>query len=472
MGNTKELTEEFSVSLANVTNSLSSFQHVVKKLELKLKDLEERENSILENEKKINKENEDLEKRATQVREEEKRMGEQIKTWDEKRKSWEEVERIMMENANKIKNKVKLNVGGKPFSTTKDTLLKYKGSYFEYMLTSSHPQFDEDGEFFIDRHPKYFGLILNYLREARLRESDLTTVDWKELQEEFEYFRVEVPYILKEVKLNVGGQQYSTTKDILLQHKGTYFESLLLSSPVIKKEYSIEGNFKYFDLILSFLKNGKLTESELKSVDQKTLEAEFECFKIRDVVAEQGDTLVPLKDYFLRQQYPGLSFAYLHKFQDWLPNKKLTLLFKATRDSFTPSAFHMKCDNKGPTLAIIQSREGFLFGGYTAQTWEGSAYRSDPAAFIFTLFNPHSLPPTKYSIKPNYVGCAVAANPDYLCVFGNNDIRITADCTQFPNTNTYSIFPSSFVDTTGKGSETFTGQRRFTISEIEVYSVN
>ena len=29
------------------------------------------------------------------------------------------------------------------------------------------------------------------------------------------------------------------------------------------------------------------------------------------------------------------------------------------------------CDDKGPTLIVIQSSEGWIFGGYTTQSWSG-----------------------------------------------------------------------------------------------------
>jgi hypothetical protein len=50
--------------------------------------------------------------------------------------------------------------------------------------------------------------------------------------------------------------------------------------------------------------------------------------------------------------------------QEWLPKdtKKLTLLFRATKDGFSASSFHAKCDNKGATLTVIKSGSN-VFGG-------------------------------------------------------------------------------------------------------------
>ncbi|RHY92135.1 hypothetical protein DYB37_005344 [Aphanomyces astaci] len=62
-------------------------------------------------------------------------------------------------------NVVTLNVGGRVIQTTRATLLKHDGSYFDAMLTSGLWQPDaQGGAYFIDLDPGYFDRILNYLR--------------------------------------------------------------------------------------------------------------------------------------------------------------------------------------------------------------------------------------------------------------------------------------------------------------------
>lgn len=52
-------------------------------------------------------------------------------------------------------------------------------------------------------------------------------------------------------------------------------------------------------------------------------------------------------------------------------------------DSFT---FHNLCDNIGPSLIIIESEHGHIFGGYTSASWKGNKiYKTDKNAFIFSL---------------------------------------------------------------------------------------
>jgi TLD len=153
-----------------------------------------------------------------------------------------------------------------------------------------------------------------------------------------------------------------------------------------------------------------------------------------------------------------------HSLSFWLTNHHF-------RDGFTAADFHKHCDDKGPTLTIIHSSQGFLFGGYSPVPWDSTTkgtYKTHPDCFIFTLTNPHSIPPTKYQLKPgNPHGIYCAQS--YHANFGGSAILVTPNSHQ--NNESCTIFPGSYDDTTGKGTSTFTGARNFTTNEIEVYSV-
>ncbi len=66
--------------------------------------------------------------------------------------------------------------------------------------------------------------------------------------------------------------------------------------------------------------------------------------------------------------------------------RNTTLLYKATKDGFEAAAFHLKCDNQGKTLTIIQANNfNYVFGGYTEVSWGADGYRSDFYPFLFSL---------------------------------------------------------------------------------------
>ncbi|XP_046567350.1 interferon-induced protein 44-like [Haliotis rubra] len=77
--------------------------------------------------------------------------------------------------------------------------------------------------------------------------------------------------------------------------------------------------------------------------------------------------------------------------------KAFELLYKASRDGCSNTAFHQKCDNKGPTVTVFYNTSDCVFGGYTAVSWDSAnAYRVDPTAFLFRLYFKGSSSPKKY----------------------------------------------------------------------------
>ena len=67
-----------------------------------------------------------------------------------------------------VLHKVKLNIGGKLFTTTQSTLSKYPTSMLGCMFSGRYSikdQMDEDGSIFIDRSPKHFEAVLDFLRD-------------------------------------------------------------------------------------------------------------------------------------------------------------------------------------------------------------------------------------------------------------------------------------------------------------------
>lgn len=64
---------------------------------------------------------------------------------------------------------INLNVGGQRFSTSRQTLTWIPDSFFTAMLNGLiSTNRDEQGYIFIDRDPKLFSIILNYLRTKEL----------------------------------------------------------------------------------------------------------------------------------------------------------------------------------------------------------------------------------------------------------------------------------------------------------------
>jgi len=66
--------------------------------------------------------------------------------------------------------------------------------------------------------------------------------------------------------------------------------------------------------------------------------------------------------------------------KEWLNKSYVVteLIFRATKDGFTASAFHNKCNEKGATITLIKGKNGAIFGGYASLNWSSNgSYGTD-----------------------------------------------------------------------------------------------
>ena len=107
---------------------------------------------------------------------------------------------------------IKLDVAGTIFKTTQGTLLSDQNSMLAKMFSTERngriPAViqQDTGAYFIDRCPKYFGIILNFLRGGVVETG--ATVDLKFLRNEAEYFCIEgLVKVIDETSLKIFGLQ-------------------------------------------------------------------------------------------------------------------------------------------------------------------------------------------------------------------------------------------------------------------------
>eukprot|EP00931_Biecheleriopsis_adriatica_P030082 TRINITY_DN17750_c0_g2_i1.p1 TRINITY_DN17750_c0_g2~~TRINITY_DN17750_c0_g2_i1.p1 ORF type:complete len:332 (+),score=79.77 TRINITY_DN17750_c0_g2_i1:81-1076(+) len=118
-----------------------------------------------------------------------KEIEERMKLVKEREDKLAEVEAKMAENAAAAKDKVKLDVGGRIFSTAKSTLLKFEGTYFHALLSSGEFQPEDGNSYFIDRDPTFFNRILASLRSGKqVDKSGLPPPQVSALEEEMDYY--------------------------------------------------------------------------------------------------------------------------------------------------------------------------------------------------------------------------------------------------------------------------------------------
>ena len=144
----------------------------------------------------------------------EERVENQSKVLGNRIEVWSTLENKI--NDNKLNNQdiININVGGTLFTTTKLTLTKIPGTLFCDILNSEN--FNPEEEIFFDRSPKYFPLILDFLRFNKLnyrRFKDI--VDTKIFNLEKDYYKIpSIRKYLRERDLNDYYETESAPEDL------------------------------------------------------------------------------------------------------------------------------------------------------------------------------------------------------------------------------------------------------------------
>jgi hypothetical protein len=140
------------------------------------------------------------------------------------------------------------------------------------------------------------------------------------------------------------------------------------------------------------------------------------------------------------------------------------LLYKASRDGWTPAAFHQRCDNKGATYTRAIINDGREIGAYTSLSWDSNAgWQDDTTAFLYDGTS-------KYTTEKGHYGpgkYATYMNAGYFPTFGGGHDMYISGRDMYNNAYT-------FVTSDGKapfGRNKYT-REDYTLRDIEVYSVD
>ena len=130
---------------------------------------------------------------------------------------------------------------------------------------------------------------------------------------------------------------------------------------------------KHPDIIWEYIETKDISEDILKQFDDDT-----ELLHDLDVVhCEDSNIRVKISRYYMKNpseflpQSQIVNREYDDKLREWCGDYKWKLINRASEHGYTAQSFHEYCDDKGPTLIVIKSSGGWIFGGFTTKSWSG-----------------------------------------------------------------------------------------------------
>ncbi len=142
--------------------------------------------------------------------------------------------------------------------------------------------------------------------------------------------------------------------------------------------------------------------------------------------------------------------------------------FNASKDGDSAKKFHEKCDNIGPNISIVKTKDNLIFGGFTVNNWSPQVnIKKDDLAFLFNY-------QTKKIHNITKGENAIYCDNNSLINFYNNKGRystlVLVDKCFNIDSNTCPMKDSSYINFV-KDYELNNGHQTFKVSELELYEI-
>ncbi|KAJ1480508.1 hypothetical protein T484DRAFT_1956397 [Baffinella frigidus] len=134
---------------------------------------------------------------------------------------------------------------------------------------------------------------------------------------------------------------------------------------------------------------------------EASIDATEEALRLAAELALIPPVVVQPPPFWSISQHLNLTEPQVQALEGWT-GRRLTadkLLYLASCDGFESRKFHKLCDRKGPTLTLVRTDTGHIFGGYTCVPWSkgelttlpprwNRAFHHDESSFVFRLTSP------------------------------------------------------------------------------------
>ena len=220
--------------------------------------------------------------------------------------------------------------------------------------------------------PSYKALeeALGFMKKAY----DIMSKEAEDVRKERETFesvakKLEHVHFSSTIKLNVGGQHFTTSLQTLTKDTGSMLHAMFSgrfdTKPAEDGSYFIDRDGTNFRYILNYLRTGRLLLPGDQLVRKELLE-EAEFYQIRGLINGLNPPLFEGSKILSSEQKVLLANTWLKE----KPGNSFLLIYSASCHGWDASTFHAKCDKKGPTVTVVKSGNN-VFGGYTEQSWDG-----------------------------------------------------------------------------------------------------
>ena len=325
-----------------------------------------------------------------------KEMNEELKMKNEKLK------KMYLENE---KDTIFLYKNQKKSKMDVELVMKYPGSYVyrEFM----NGKRTSNGDVYIDCESENDELIVKYMKNDESLIDDLKKMKLvmrTKFIKDLEFLGLPIKKdMMNDIVNNEDNEMMEAwrTKKVvmvngenatdfnMLLKKYNLFDFLFSNEPLKniryykeKKTFFLDLRLKYFTLIEDYLKNEKrIDEDILYEYESDTASSIIDEFRMIGIYLNEIDQKhirkINYEPLFKNESHIIRNDDYDKKLQEWLDYRfGWKLIYRASEHDYTASSFHEYCENKGPTLTIIKSSEGWIFGGYTSVNWSSDSIYS------------------------------------------------------------------------------------------------
>ena len=277
------------------------------------------------------------------------------------------------------------------------------------------------------------------------------------------------------IKLNVGGKLFDILVDGLSLIQSDYnVMAILLSGRwdfCLPRDSTgrifFNADPSWMEPLLDSLHNNRILSPQMNGVTKIGIDTAVSYYNLSDLLKDwsislQSISTIPCMN---NPRYTDKLLGFLKpelKSPHQSRNVPLQLLYRGSRDGFTPPDLHTRWNGARNTIFVIQTTNNHVFGGYTQGAWKESVNDlQDKKCFLFSLEG--MTEPKKFLRNYSVQQTHIKNSDQYLIFFGVDLTVASVNCTV---SIVGTMFSSEYSDPV-----LLAGTDTFTVQEIEVYYV-